>query len=143
MKVLILMFAMLCSQSLFSQTIVSLDVINMTLNKACEKKQLTYDDMMVFLQSYSDDFLTNVELGEYRNEALFCIIDSKNLELFLLTLQKKCNYISHVLSDLKNPIDDTIDMDSCLRRIEKIKEKTSLSKKILTILEQNKKDALP
>lgn len=143
MKVLILMFVMLCSQSLFSQTIVSLDVINMTLNKACEKEQLTYDDMMVFLQSYSDDFLTNVELGEYRNEALFCIIDSKNLELFLLTLQKKCNYISHVLSDLKNPIDDTIDMNACLRRIEEIKEKTSLSKKILTILEQNKKDTLP
>lgn len=137
MKLTIAVFFLLmysCPE-LFAQSADTLSVICNVLNKSCQKEPMTRDEIQIFLSAYSENFTHNAELCESRNEALFALIDSDNLILFLSTLKENKSYISPLLYDLKHPLHDSINIDSCIHRLKHLDDTDSLRNQILNILE--------
>lgn len=131
---LILLITSSCSK-LFAQPIDTLSVINNILANSCQKEKMTCDEMSIFVCSYSDFLTNNIELCEFRNEALFAIMNSDNLALFLSTLKNQKSYIPRILYDLAHPLHDTINVDSCIHRLKNLNNIENLEKQILDILE--------
>ena len=63
---------------------------------------MTCDEMSIFVCSYSDFLTNNIELCEFRNGALFAIMNSDNLALFLSTLKNQKSYIPRIFSASKS-----------------------------------------
>ncbi|GAB6868102.1 hypothetical protein [Bacteroides rodentium] len=128
-------FSFLCLNS-FSQ-VENYQEIAQVMEKICKKEKLSVTEMSSFLCAYENKYMSNVELGEYRNEALFQIIASDNVSLFLSLLKKESeDKISRVFSDLRNPIHDTIDSEVCLKYLYSTKRNNKLRKRIIRILER-------
>lgn len=135
----LILLAICCCPWLFAQSTDTLSVLNNIFNKSCQKEKITYSEMNMFVYSFSNIFANNTELCEFRNEALFAIIDSDNLVVFLSSLKKQKSYIPLILYDLAHPLHDSIDVDLCIHRLKCLHHTESLEKRILDILETIKR----
>lgn len=123
-----------CYPKLFAQQTDSLSAINNILTKSCLKEKMSRDEMNMFVFLYTDSFTNNIELCEFRNEALFAIMNSDNLDLFLSTLKNQKSHIPRILYDLAHPLHDTVNADSCIYRLKYLNNIGNLEKQILNIL---------
>jgi hypothetical protein len=100
---------------------------------------ITEDLMLSFLKTFGEECKNNTEFIEFSNEALFKIIQNEP-ELFCKVLENHMNQIEIeiIISDLKSPLHDLIDLDLTINKIADTKINSSLkSQMILAINSAN------
>ena len=73
----------------------------------------------IWIQWFADSLDLNAEISEMRNEYLFCRLESDRYEEFLSFLFSAKGKIGleKIARELKNPVNDGIDIDKCINKI--------------------------
>jgi hypothetical protein len=95
-------------------------------------ENISEDLMLRFLRTFGTECKNNVEFSEFSNETLFKVIQTEP-ELFCKILENNKNQIEfdEIISELKSPINDLIDLDLTINRIANTKTEFSLKSKLI------------
>ncbi|WP_319481653.1 hypothetical protein [uncultured Draconibacterium sp.] len=88
--------------------------------------------MLEFLKTFGKDCKNNVEFSEFSNETLYKVIQ-KNSDVFSKTLEDNLNQIdfNEIIFNLKNPLNDLIDLDLTIIKIADTKIDKSIKDKLI------------
>lgn len=107
-------------------------------------------DCVLLSQEYSDEdweewicdsLDNNVEISEMRNEYLFCQLSLQSYDRFLNYLYNLINTHPHlkiiIANELKNPVNDVIDLNLCIEHISKSRTKKSFKNWMIKNIQHN------
>lgn len=88
--------------------------------------------MLRFLKTFGEECKNNVEFSEFSNETLFKVIQNEP-GLFCKVIEKNNNQIDFglIVSELKNPINDLIDLELTIKKIADTKTSHSLKSQLI------------
>ena len=116
--------------------------INSLLEKGTE---LNDQNFAVFFANMNPDCSNNAEYSEFNNELIFKTLESnpKKFVAFLSRVSKKKKILKFVLTQLRNPIHDGIELNTIYERLSKTetedaKTKELVSESIKKAIEKNK-----
>lgn len=88
-----------------------------------------------------DSLDNNVEISEMRNEYLFCQLSLQSYDRFLNYLYNLINTHPHlkiiIANELKNPVNDVIDLNLCIDHISKSRTKKSFKNWMIKNIKHN------
>ncbi len=95
-------------------------------------ENISEDLMLRFLRTFGTECKNNVEFSEFSNETLFKVIQIKP-ELFCKVLENNKNQIDLeiIISELKSPLHDLIDLELSIEKIANTKTNKSLKSKLI------------
>ena len=109
-----------------------IEYINQIRNKP---ESASYESVLNFLCTFDENCINNAEFSEYSNETLFLILSIKPnvvIEIF----DKYVLSTEYILKNIKNPVDDSINIEKIILEVEKVKTKSQSKLKILNALKR-------
>lgn len=93
---------------------------------------LSEDLVLRFLQTFGKECKNNAEFSEFSNDILFKVIQ-QNAEMFCNTLEsnEKQIELNEIIENLKNPINDSIDLELSINNIANTKVKPETKSKLI------------
>ena len=95
-------------------------------------ENISEDLMLRFLKIFGPECKNNVEFSEFSNETLFKVIQTEP-ELFCSVIENNKDQvdIGIIISELKSPLHDLIDLELTIDKIASVKTKSSLKNKLI------------
>ncbi len=81
----------------------------------------------IFLLTFNKECRTNIEYSEFSNEVLFKLLDTRTKEVVDVLMSNKNIDLETILIQLKNPIDDSIDIYSLKNKLESLSSEVNQS----------------
>ena len=94
---------------------------------------LTSEIISNFLCTLDNSCKTSAEFSEWSNETIFKVLDNAP-KVFLQVAAKNGNNISILLTEIQNPIHDTIDFQSIYSKLKQVQGRENLKRKFLDAL---------
>ena len=116
------------------------------INSILEKNtELNDQDFTAFFTNMIPNCANNIEYSQFNNELIFKTLESnpKKFITFLNRISKKKELLEFVITQLQNPINDTIELNKIYLQLEKTntdhtKTKELVSKSIQKAIQKNK-----
>ena len=77
--------------------------------------------------TFNKECRTNIEYSEFSNEVLFKLLDTRTKEVVDVLMSNKNIDLETILIQLKNPIDDSIDIYSLKNKLESLSSEVNQS----------------
>jgi hypothetical protein len=131
-SILTFVFCLFFFNSIAQSNRISKCDISIVLETSDGMDNLSEDLVLRFLQTFGKECKNNAEFSEFSNDILFKVIQ-QNAEMFCNTLEsnEKQIELNEIIENLKNPINDSIDLELSINNIANTKVKPETKSKLI------------